>query len=148
MNDQRTDVRPLANQAILVTAIGGFLATVAFVVWTLFVSNTADFGEGATYGWTAWAKNLPVLVAMFAPSILGYVWGFRATRNGETSGPVAVIVAGVGFFWALLITHLVGVVDAFGDAPDWTGGWFLVLKILIATITTVIVLRAARRRPG
>lgn len=117
------------------------------MVWELFVVKTVDLGEGSTYGWTAWAKNLPAMVALFAPPVLGYVWGFRATRNEETSGPVAVIVAGVGFFCALRITHLAGLVDAFGDAPDWTGGWYLLLKICIATITTVIVLRTSPRRP-
>jgi hypothetical protein len=146
MSEQRTNIQPLANRAILVAIIGGFFATIGLVVWTLVVVKTSDFGEGSTYGWTAWAKNLPAVVAMFAPPILGYVWGFRATRNGETNGPVAIIVSGVVFFWALLITHLAGLVDAFGDSPDWTGVWYFLLKVLIAMITTVVVLRAARRQ--
>jgi hypothetical protein len=54
-------------------------------------------------------------------------------------------VAGGGFFWALLITHLGGLVDAFGDSPDWTGGWYLLLKVVIAVVTTLFTLRAARR---
>jgi hypothetical protein len=148
--EQRHDaVRPLAGRAILVTIVGGLAATVAFVLWSLFVSGTADFGEGTTYGWGAWAKNLPVLFAMFVPPLLGYRWGFQSARHGESGSTAAIIVAGAGFFWALLITHLGGLVDAFGDSPDWTGGWYLLLKVVIAVVTTGFVLRAARRgAPG
>jgi len=145
MTTASTSSGSLANRAIAVTVVGGILATVAFVAWTLGVSKTTSFGEGDTYGWAAWAKNIPVLIAMFVPPFLGYRWGHGAVRRRQTNGTAAVVIAGLGFFWALLVTQLGGVVSAFGDPPDWAGFWLFLLTVLISAATTVGVLRSARR---
>lgn len=132
------------SRSLLVATLAEILATVVFLVWVLFVSKTTSFGEGDTYGWAAWAKNIPVYAAMFAPPIVGLIWGKRALQRGETNGAAAVVVAGLSLFWALLITHYAGVVNAFGDTADWLGFWLFLGKVVIATAVTIVTLRMGK----
>jgi hypothetical protein len=139
--------RSWAGWAIGVTVIGGVVATVVFLVWTLFVVDTVSAGEGDTYGWVAWAKNLPAVAVMLVPPGLGLWWGGRARGSGEPNGTAAVVLAGLGLFWSLLVTNLAGLVSAFGDPPDWTGFWLLLVKAAIAVAVTALVLKTTRPEP-
>lgn len=136
----------LANRSLLVVVVGVPLATVLMVVWSLSVVGTSSFGEGPEYGWSAFAKNLPVVVLMFALPILGLVWGVRASRQGARSnGKVAIWVASGGLFWALFVTDFGGLVPALGDTPGWTGFPLLLLKLLIAGGVLAGALAAAKK---
>lgn len=134
----------MSSRAIAMSIAGEFVATIVFLVWVLFISKTTSFGEGDTYGWSAWLKNIPANIVMLIPPIMGLVWGRRALRQRETNASVAVVISGLSLFWALLITHYVGLVSAFGDAPDWSGFWLFLGKVVCAAVVTVLVWRNGR----
>ncbi|HAM25018.1 MAG TPA: hypothetical protein DHW34_01480 [Actinobacteria bacterium] len=134
-----------SSRSILVAVVAEALATVVFLVWVLFITKTTSFGEGDTYGWGAWVKNIPAMVAMFTPPLVGLSWGQRALEKREPNASVAVVLSGLSLFWALLITHYAGVVSAFGDTADWLGFWLFLGKIVIAAAVTAAVWRRGKK---
>jgi hypothetical protein len=140
--------RRLANRSLFVVCIGMPVATIVLVAWGLAIGTTS-LGEGSQYGWGAFAKNLPVVVLVFALPILGLIWGVRAARTGaRRNGTVAIWVASGGFFWALFLTGFGGLQAAYGDTPDWTGFPLLLLQVALTGGVLAIALAAARRGTG
>lgn len=152
-DDVRSDWGPpgagqeLVKRALIVVSLGEPLATMVFLIWTLFVVQ-AEPGTAEAYGWATFAQMLPAVILVFTPAVLGFVWCVRACHLGAgNDARLAIWVSGAALAWALVVTDFAGLIPAaFGDTWDWTGFPLLVAKIATALVVTLLVLRAVNDR--
>ncbi|HET9442737.1 MAG TPA: hypothetical protein VFO65_05400, partial [Acidimicrobiales bacterium] len=80
---------PARTALLLLAAVP--VAVVALVLWELGVQTSAGYNPSERVrGWSAVLRELPALVLLFAPVVLGLGLGVRAARLGARPGRAAI----------------------------------------------------------